>query len=132
MRRLGALQLGDGLVALPYSPRNLEHLQWLAADIAEHDGTASVWHARTDSSRDDHAHRTQMRASADEEYTAVLEEAESTSALATSAAERRRATRRLRGQIRRIALRDHFHAPTGPLARAAVENLARSVEVVRA
>ena len=132
MRRLGALQLGDGLVALPHSPRNLEHLQWLAADIAEHDGTASVWHAQADSSRDDHAHRAQMRASADEEYAAVLREAESTSAITTSATERRRATRRLRGQLRRIALRDHFQAPTGRLARAAVENLARSAEEVRA
>lgn len=132
MRRLGALQLGDGLVALPHSPRNLEHLQWLAADIAEHDGTASVWHARADSRRDDHAHRAQIRASADEEYAAVLQEAESTSAITTSATERRRATRRLRGQLRRIALRDHFHAPTGRLARAAVENLARSAEEVRA
>jgi hypothetical protein len=132
IRRLGALQLGDGLVALPHSPRNLEHLQWLAADIAEHDGTASVWHARPDSTHDNHAHMTQMRASADEEYRAVLDEAESVTAGAMSATERRRATRRLRGQLRRIALRDHFHAPTGALARAAVEDLARSVEEVRA
>ena len=132
IRRLGALQLGDGLVALPHSPRNLEHLQWLAADIAEHDGTASVWHATADSSRDNHAHMTQMRASADEEYRADLDEAESASTGAFSATERRRATRRLRGQLRRIALRDHFHAPTGALARAAVEHLANSVEAVPA
>ena len=132
MRRLGALQLGDGLVALPHSPRNLEHLQWLAADIAEHAGTASIWHARADSSRDNDGHVTQMRASADEEYRAVLDEAESVSAGAMSATERRRATRRLRGQLRRIALRDHFQAPTGALARAAVESLAHAAEAVRA
>ena len=132
MRRLGALQLGDGLVALPHSPRNLEHLQWLAADIAEHDGTASVWRARADSSRDDHAHMAQMRTSADEEYRAVLDEAESVSVGAMSTTERRRATRRLRGQLRRIALRDHFQAPTGGRARAAVQNLARSAEAVPA
>jgi hypothetical protein len=75
---------------------------------------------------------TQMRASADEEYRAVLDEAESVTAGALSATERRRASRRLRGQLRRIALRDHFQAPTGALARAAVEDLARSVEAVRA
>ena len=132
IRRLGALQLGDGLVALPHSPRNLEHLQWLAADIAEHDGTASVWHARADSSRDNQAHVAQMRASADEEYRAVVDEAESVTAGAMSATERRRVTRRLRGQLRQISLRDHFGAPTGAAARAAVENLARSVEAVRA
>ena len=119
-------------MALPHSPRNLEHLQWLAADIAEHDGTASVWHARADSSRDNQAHVAQMRASADEEYRAVVDEAESVTAGAMSATERRRVTRRLRGQLRQISLRDHFGAPTGAAARAAVENLARSVEAVRA
>lgn len=132
IRRLGALQLGDGLVALPDSPRNLEHLQWLAADIAEHDGTASVWHARADSSRDNDAHVTQMRASADDEYRAVLHEARAASAGDISPTERRRVVRRLRGQLRRIGLRDHFEAPIGVLARAAVADLAISVEVVRA
>ena len=132
VRRLGALQLGDGLVALPHSPRNLEHLQWLAADIAERDGTASVWYARADSSRDNLSYMEQMRASADEEYREVLDEAESVSTGAISVTERRRAARRLRGQLRRIALRDHFQAPTAKRARAAVENLARLVEAVRA
>jgi hypothetical protein len=46
--------------------------------------------------------------------------------------ERRRVVRRLRGQLRRIGLRDHFGAPTGPEARAAVDRLARSVEAVPA
>jgi hypothetical protein len=132
IRRLGAIQLGDGLVALPHSPRNLEHLQWLAADIAEHDGTASVWHARADSSRDNDLHVAQLRTSADQEYRAVLEEAESASAGDLTPTERRRVTRRLRGQLRRIALRDHFQAPSGALARVAVDDLARSLETVRA
>ena len=132
IRRLGALQLGDGLVALPHSARNLEHLQWLAADIAEHEGTASVWHARADSSRDNDVHVTQMQRSADEEYRAVLEEATSASASDLSPTERRRVTRRLRGQLHRIALRDHFQAPSGALARAAVDDLARSLDAISA
>jgi hypothetical protein len=132
IRRLGALQLGDGLVALPYSPRNLEHLQWLAADIAEHDGTAGVWRARADSSRDHEAHVVAMRAAADDEFRAVLDEAAAVGAGDVSVVEHRRALRRLRGQLRRIASRDHFDAPTGPLARAAVDRLARSTKAVEA
>jgi hypothetical protein len=70
-RRLGALQLGDGLVALPHSTRNLEHVQWLAADIAEHGGSASVWHARADRRRDHEAHVAALRDSVAAEYRVV-------------------------------------------------------------
>ena len=132
VRRLGALQLGDGLVALPRTARNLEHLQWLAADITEHDGSATVWHARADSGRDHDAHVKAMQASVEEEFRAVLDEAEKATAREMPAGDRRRVVRRLRGQLRRTGLRDHFDAPTGPLARAAVDRLARLVEAVPA
>lgn len=130
VRRLGALQLGDGLVALPHSARNLEHLQWLAADIAERGGTATVWHARTDSRRDHDAHVAAMQASVEADYRAVLVEVEEVSGGGTSTTDRRRVVRRLRGQLRRIGLRDHFGAPTGGLAREAVNRLAGASEAV--
>jgi Protein ChrB, N-terminal len=132
VRRLGVLQLGDGLVALPHSARNLEHLQWQAADIIEHDGTATVWHARADSSRDHDAQVTALQAAVEAEYRVVLDEAETAIARGTSASERRRVIRRLRGQLRRIGLRDHFDSAAGGLARAAVDRLARSMEAVPA
>ena len=132
VRRLGVLQLGDGLVALPHSARNLEHLQWLAADIIEHDGTATVWHARSDSRRDHDAQVRAMQAAVEEEYRAVVDEAETATRNEMPASERRRVVSRLRGQLRRIGLRDHFDAPSGALARAAVDRLARSVEAVPA
>jgi hypothetical protein len=128
VRRLGALQLGDGLVALPHSTRNLEHLQWLAADIAEHDGTATVWHARADSRREHDAHVVTMREAVDEEFRAVLDQAEAMKTAGGDLTERRRIVRRLRADLRRIGLRDHFDAAGGPSARAAVDRLARSVE----
>lgn len=132
IRRLGALQLGDGLVALPHSPRSLEHIQWLAADIVEHDGTATVWHARADSGRAHDAHVAAIRNAVDDEYRAVLDEAETMAAGDVPQDERRRVIRRLRGQLRRIGLRDHFEAPAGSAARAAVDRLARFVEAVEA
>jgi len=132
IRRLGALQLGDGLVALPDSVRNLEHFQWLAADIAEHDGSASVWHARADSRRAHEAHVLSLQESVAAEYEAVYEEAEMSRNADMSDAERRRVVRRLRDQLRRIGLRDHFDAPSGRPARAAVDRLARTAEAVTA
>jgi hypothetical protein len=132
VRRLGALQLGDGLVALPHSARNLEHLQWLAADIAEHAGTATVWHARPDSARDHAALASAMQRAVAAEYEAVVAEAEAASGEQVDEAEVRRIVRRLRGQLRRIGQRDHFGGPSGEIAREVVERLARAVEAIPA
>src|SRR3989442_15419904 len=46
LRRLGVAQLIDGLVALPFSTRNRERLEWLAEEIREASGEAAIWLAR--------------------------------------------------------------------------------------
>lgn len=127
LRRLGALQLSDGLVVLPHSPRNLEHLEWLAAGIVEDDGQASVWLAQPTSPRAGDEHVAAMRSEADGEYRAIEREAREAATL--DGTDRRRAVRRLRGQLRRIAGRDYFAAPAGRAARAAVERLTDLAEV---
>jgi hypothetical protein len=127
LRRLGAHLVSDGLVVLPHSPRNLEHLEWLAASIVESSGEASVWLAEPTSPRTHDAYVGAMRAEAGEEYRAVLREAREARGL--DRAERRRAVRRLRGQLRRIGGRDYFAAPAGSEARAAVDRLAALAEV---
>jgi hypothetical protein len=43
LRRLGALQIGDGVAALPHDRRSREHMDWLAAEIEEAGGEAVVW-----------------------------------------------------------------------------------------
>jgi hypothetical protein len=43
LRRLGALQIGDGVAALPLDKRTREHMEWLAAEIEEAGGEAVVW-----------------------------------------------------------------------------------------
>ncbi len=42
-RRLGAAQALDGLAALPLDPRNREQLEWLAEEVVEAGGDASIW-----------------------------------------------------------------------------------------
>lgn len=149
VRRLGALQVADGLVALPHSVRNLEHLQWLAATIGESHGSASVWRAQPMSAQTHSDYAQAQRAAVDAEYRSVLAEAHEAAAAreapgARKAAggsapvegqpdiERRRTVRRLRGQLRRIGSRDYFAAPSGDAAREAVNRLARSAEQVPA
>src|SRR2546426_9113107 len=46
LRRLGVAQLIDGLVALPFSARNRERLEWLAEEIPEANGEATIWVGR--------------------------------------------------------------------------------------
>jgi hypothetical protein len=129
IRRLGALLLADGLVALPASARTMEHLEWLAAGIEEQGGSASVWLARPTTGTTTARLIEQARAATDDEYRAVMREA---LAPDLTPAERRRLVRRLRAELRRIGSRDYFGAETGPAARARVDELARMGEGIRA
>jgi uncharacterized sporulation protein YeaH/YhbH (DUF444 family) len=115
--------LSDGLVALPATPRTVEHLEWLAAGIEEQGGSASVWVARPTSSENGRRMADQARQAAEEEYLGVIRQAESAGA---GGVERARALRRLRGELRRVATRDFFGAPSARRAREVVESLAQA------
>jgi hypothetical protein len=43
LNRLGALMLQDAVWVLPFSPKTREHFQWLAAEIGELGGSATLW-----------------------------------------------------------------------------------------
>src|SRR5204862_5186482 len=43
LRRLGAAQVLDGLAALPLDARNRERLEWLADEVIEAGGEATIW-----------------------------------------------------------------------------------------
>src|SRR5256714_15022195 len=43
LKRLGVAQLGDGLVALPADPRTREQLEWIAEEVSDHGGEATLW-----------------------------------------------------------------------------------------
>ena len=46
LKRLGVAQISDGLVALPADARTREQLEWIAEEVAEASGNASIWIAR--------------------------------------------------------------------------------------
>jgi hypothetical protein len=43
LKRLGAIAIQDGVWVLPDTPRCKEQFQWLAAEISELDGGATLW-----------------------------------------------------------------------------------------
>jgi hypothetical protein len=122
LRRLGAVLLSDGLVALPASARTIEHLEWLAASIDEQGGAASVWVARPTASDNGRRIADQSRSAVDREYLNVIRQAE---AIRVPSGDAGRTLRRLRGELRRIASRDFFAAPSARQAREAVESLTK-------
>ncbi|MFF5991168.1 Chromate resistance protein ChrB [Prauserella flavalba] len=121
LKRLGAAQLGDGLVALPADARTREHLDWLAEEIVEAGGTAGVWVARPATLAQERDLARTMAAARAAEYEAVAAEAEGRGEL--TEAERRRLLRRLRGELRRIQRRDYFPPPQRRAAETAVARL---------
>lgn len=127
LRRLGAAQLLDGLVALPRDSRNREQLEWVAEEVVEHGGEASIWIAQPATLREERELAEAMRARIADEYVTVIAEAD---AAASEVSRRHRRTlSRLRRQLDRIARRDHFPPPEREHARAAIEALARALEV---
>jgi hypothetical protein len=55
LRRLGAVQVVDNLVALPMDARTREQLEWLADEVVEAGGEASIWLAETASAAQERA-----------------------------------------------------------------------------
>src|SRR5207245_4232046 len=47
LRRLGVAQVVDGVVALPLDSRSREQLEWLADEVVEAGGDATIWVSET-------------------------------------------------------------------------------------
>lgn len=126
LRRLGAVQIVDGLVALPRDSRTQEQLEWLADEIIEANGEATIWVAIPGSVADERALAERMAASIAAEYRALIEAAEG--ARAKDGAARRRTLARLRRTLHALRTRDYFPPPERELAQQAVAELAALVE----
>ncbi len=121
-------QIADGVVALPLDARTRERLDWLAEEVVEQGGEATVWLAEPGSDAQERALAAQMAATVAAEYVRVIDEA-AASADAPEAG-RRRTVARLRRELRRIGARDYFPGPSAAPARAAVEALGDTLVAV--
>lgn len=122
LKRLGVAQISDGLVALPADARTREALEWIAAEVVEAGGSATVWLGKPAVPQAEQELAASMAAARAEEYREVLAEAEA--AVELAAAARSAVLRKLRGELNRIGRRDFFPPPERDRARAAVEVLA--------
>lgn len=129
LRRLGVAQLVDGLVALPADARTREQLEWVAEEVVDAGGEATIWVGRPGSSGDERQLASQMASAVAEEYRAVVAAAEE--------ADRHgggvdgRTLGRLRRELQRIERRDFFPPPEREAARGAVRRLGAGVEAAR-
>ena len=123
LRRLGVAQLLDGLVALPADARTKEQLEWIAEEVLDASGEATVWIGRPGSAADERRLATRMAHAIADEYAAVTAEATEAQAEPSPAA-RRRIAARLQRELQRVGRRDFFPPPARDEAHAAVRELA--------
>src|SRR5207244_9182504 len=75
LKRLGVAQLLDGLVALPHDARNKEQLEWVADDVVEAGGEATIWMGQLASRADELAIVSALSVAAADEYRTVVADA---------------------------------------------------------
>jgi hypothetical protein len=129
LRQLGAVQLGDGLVALPLSDDTREQLEWVAQLVDDAAGEASVWVCEATTARQHRQLVARMKEAVAADYRTVIEAA--AAARRGDAARRRQTALRLRRTLDRIKGRDFFPPPERRQAERAVAELAALVEAGR-
>jgi hypothetical protein len=123
LRKLGVVQISDGLVALPAAARTREQLDWVAEEVTDAGGTAGIWLARPAIRAQADRLADTMAAARAIEYQALIS---ATAAAADNSDPQTRASalRRLRNELRAIQRRDYFPPADRDHAEAAVLALA--------
>jgi len=120
LARLGVAKLGDGLVGLPADARSRERLEWIADEVTEAGGEATLWVSRLTSAAQERALAQRMADAIAAEYRALIAAA---GEAAAGGAVKDQTVARLRRELRRISQRDYFPPPEREAARRAVGSL---------
>jgi polyhydroxyalkanoate synthesis regulator phasin len=126
LRRLGAAQLLDGLAALPLDARNREQLEWLADEVVEAGGEATIWVGELGSAAQERELARRMAEAVAADYRLLIDEVDT--AREQPLGQRRRTLGRLRRELRRIRARDYFPPLERELAQQALAELAALIE----
>lgn len=127
LRRLGVAQVVDGVVGLPLDAHTREHLEWLAEEVIEHGGEATIWLAEPGSTAQERVLARQMADVVTADYDRLIDAASAVVDEPDNV--RRRTITRLRRELARIRSRDYFPSSAAERARAAIEALAGTLEV---
>jgi len=124
LRRLGAVQILDGLVGLPCDARTKEHLEWIADEVIAAGGEANIWLAQPATKAQERELAAQMAAGVETDYDGLVQAA--AEALGASPGTRKRTAGRLRRELKRIRQRDYFPKDGFERATIAIERLERA------
>jgi hypothetical protein len=124
LRRLGVAQIVDCVVALPADPDTREQLEWLAEEVVQSGGEATIWLSRPTTGAQHRALARAMTERIEIEYGEIV--AAASAAQASPVVERRRTLARLRRELRRVGARQYFPTKQADAARKAVEALAKA------
>ena len=127
LKRLGAVQVLDSLAGLPATSRTREQFEWLAQEVSEAGGEASVWLAAPLSVTEARDLTGRLTTSVADEYRELA--AAAAAAQAGPPGTRSRTLGRLRREFRRITERDYTAPPARDAARTALDALAAQLEV---
>src|SRR5258707_847371 len=72
LRKLGVAQIVDGLVAIPESVGNLEHMGWVANDVLDAGGEATLWIAELASAKQERELTDRLNREVSEAYRGVV------------------------------------------------------------
>lgn len=112
LKRLGAILLHDAVWVLPATPVTTEQLQWLAQEILEFEGSATVWEAQASLPRQDEALVQQFSTQADAAYREIQAELERPGADLAALSRR----------YRQVHALDYFNSPHGKQVRHALKH----------
>jgi hypothetical protein len=120
LKRLGVYTLQDSVYVLPRSERTLEAFEWIAAEIREEGGEASVWEVAARTQMQECEMRDFFLEQVNTEYRVLLEEVRG------EPDEER--LRRLWGQYHKTKGQDYLRSPLSTEVRAACEQRARELK----
>lgn len=127
LRRLGAVQLVDGLVALPESGQNRERFDWLADEIVEAGGEAWTFAATPGSKAQQRALSERRADVAAQDALTLLDEA--AALLESDGRPHRRTVERIRRDLRRVEDGDGLSPKDRARVRRTIDRLAMSLDV---
>ncbi len=113
LKSLGVFSPQGSVAILPYSERTLEQLEWIAAEIRELSGDASVWEARTLTPAQERRMKEHFLEQVNGPYRRFIEEA--------AQAKSTDAVRKIWAQYQRVREQDYLHSPLSREVAAACE-----------
>jgi len=112
LKRLGALLLHDAVWLLPDLPPTREQMRWLASEIEELGGQATVWESRLALDGQQDVLAEQFRTMVNDSYAAILNELKRKDADLVA----------LSKQYQQVSAQDYFRSELGQRVRKALAN----------